>query len=179
MPESREITSLKERGWIVKKTINNKCDFSKDVLIEYGNNGLNEKDFCPKCYEQNRSQIPIGERVVKYKHLFTNLEKYHFKIKKNTLYNYFKCDECGYKKVKIDTYKTSIKRLSIHSIRTLLIGRIIRMMDELRPSNRGKYLLETYYARIEGEIIAYKDVLDMLGTPKYKDIKKVKEELEK
>lgn len=163
--ESAEVRNLKLLGFEVKRKIHNKCDFDKKTLIGFGTDELGMKSFCPKCYENNKSQIPVGEKVIKYNHLFTNLVKYHYRVVNKTVYHYYKCNVCDFKKVQIDTYRSSIKRISIQNLKQLLKREMKNRFEILKPSSKKgeyRYCTDIFFAHYEGEIRAYKRILDLL-----------------
>jgi len=127
-------------------------------LINFGKDGVGEKRLCPVCYD--KTEVPVGEVIHKYKNQWEHLEKTGFEIKGKTVINFFKCTKCGYRKIVKDTYRNGPNRRSIEDIKKLLI--IYAQTSWESIIEYCEFISEEMKAESIGRIKGLKDAYDLL-----------------
>lgn len=151
------------------KTSSSRCDFPIWELEKLGREKVGKIRFCPDCLENKKSEVPIGERMMDYKHLWETLKCWGWSIKGNrTVVTKWTCDVCGYRREEQDTYKRSPKRHKLDLIKNIINISIESNKKSIEEYERDfpMFLDEDgnslFTAKCEGKIEAYKETLKLL-----------------
>jgi len=126
---------------------------------------LNEIDddkliMCEKCYDENRSNVPMGSRFIEYAHLWDRMKLTYKCIRNKTILVFYKCSHCGNELIEKTTYVNGKKGMS----RNDLIEYIERQINYLWKLDEidCKYVKNVIRERNAYKIEVFKEIYDLL-----------------